>query len=316
MEVAATTIQAWASHLRVDPQSVDAVALRSELSEGTIPEVFARTASEHPEATVAVGDETLTQQQRRQRVAQAASVLAGAGAARGTRILICAHSSMSFVTCYLAALWTGATVILANPGYSDAELDKLVDAAKPALLLAEISPMMWRFLPSPRAPPAPPKGCHSPTQTCSPRSAAPCGPGNSHPKTPSSIHSRSFINTDSVDCTPAPAAIPCNAVNAVHEVDNVYAPSIAIPPIADHHRLLSAITGAIKVPVMPITSCGAALTRTGSPRESSSQPRAAAMKQIAATTSNKEASLPPKAAPTTPNTSRSDIRVACDLNRA
>ena len=135
--VATATIQAWAAHLAVKPESIDPAALRTKLSEGSLPDTFARGAATHPQATVQVGNESVTQSELQRRVAQVATILGEEGVVHGSRVMICANSSISFVTCYLAALWAGASVILANPDYSDFELNKLNKASHPQLLVAE-----------------------------------------------------------------------------------------------------------------------------------------------------------------------------------
>src|SRR6266852_1277294 len=67
----------------------------------------------------------------------------------GDRVLLAAGASIGFVRCYLGALRAGAVVVLANPGYTAAELRHLVADSgavlgfadrEPARLLAGLGP--------------------------------------------------------------------------------------------------------------------------------------------------------------------------------
>jgi malonyl-CoA/methylmalonyl-CoA synthetase len=136
-KVSAHLIRAWADHLGVSSAALNADVLRRDLTGGTLPGAFARAASAHPSATLRIADQSLTHAQLHALATQAASVLAKNGVAHGTRIIICAGTSMRFVAGYLAALHAGATVILANPRYTGTELHNLVERSGAALLLGE-----------------------------------------------------------------------------------------------------------------------------------------------------------------------------------
>jgi acyl-CoA synthetase (AMP-forming)/AMP-acid ligase II len=58
----------------------------------------------------------------------------------GDRVLLAAGASIGFVRCYLGALQAGAVVVLANPGYTAAELGHLVADSGAALAFADPEP--------------------------------------------------------------------------------------------------------------------------------------------------------------------------------
>ena len=59
----------------------------------------------------------------------------------GDRVLLAAGASVGFVRCYLGALRAGAVVVLANPGYTAAELGHLVADSGAVLAFADPEPM-------------------------------------------------------------------------------------------------------------------------------------------------------------------------------
>ncbi|MGH3230053.1 MAG: class I adenylate-forming enzyme family protein [Streptosporangiaceae bacterium] len=58
----------------------------------------------------------------------------------GDRVLLAAAASAGFIRCYLGALRAGAVVVLANPGYTAAELGYLVTDSGAALAFADPAP--------------------------------------------------------------------------------------------------------------------------------------------------------------------------------
>src|SRR5580698_7351112 len=58
----------------------------------------------------------------------------------GDRVLLAAGSSIGFVRCYLGALRAGAVVLLANPGYTAAELGYLAAHSGAVLAFADRGP--------------------------------------------------------------------------------------------------------------------------------------------------------------------------------
>ena len=58
----------------------------------------------------------------------------------GDRVLLAAAASVGFIRCYLGTLRAGAVVVLANPGYTAAELAPLVADSGAALAFADPAP--------------------------------------------------------------------------------------------------------------------------------------------------------------------------------
>ncbi|MEV4311647.1 AMP-binding protein [Actinocrispum sp. NPDC049592] len=58
---------------------------------------------------------------------------------RGERVVLCGESSLDFVRCYLGVLRVGSVVVLANPAYTEAELDHLVRDSEAALVVRDMS---------------------------------------------------------------------------------------------------------------------------------------------------------------------------------
>src|SRR5699024_9778537 len=125
-----------AAHMGVKPDSIDPAALSSELATGTIPAALAAAAATE-QGTIAVDGERLTYAQLHERVTRAGRVLAHSGVGQGARVGISAPTSMRFVVAYLATLHVGATVVLANPAYTEHELDDLIARSGARLLIAD-----------------------------------------------------------------------------------------------------------------------------------------------------------------------------------
>lgn len=134
---ATATIEGWATHLGIRPDQVDPDRLRKDLASGSLPEAFTAGAAARPAATVRVGDDTVRQGELHDRAARVARVLLNEGITRGDRVILCAGSSIPFLTCYLGALWAGATVVLANPAYTSQELARLARSSAARLMLAD-----------------------------------------------------------------------------------------------------------------------------------------------------------------------------------
>lgn len=134
--VSAATIRSWASHLRVPPESVDPAALRRELSAGTLVSVFLATAAAHPDAVIKIDDGAVTHRELAERAARVATVLRHEGVGPGARVIVCLDTSLDFLACYLGVLWVNATVVLANPSYTPAELHKLCHRSAAQLLIS------------------------------------------------------------------------------------------------------------------------------------------------------------------------------------
>jgi len=127
----------WREHL---PGMTDAEAFAAALAGDTIPALAAASASATPgRVAVTVDGEPMTHAE----LDDAAARVAGWLARRirpGDRVLLAAAASTGFVRCYLGALRAGAIVVLANPGYTAAELGHLVTDSGAVLAFADPVP--------------------------------------------------------------------------------------------------------------------------------------------------------------------------------
>ncbi len=127
----------WREHL---PGVADPGGFTARLGEDTIPGLAAASAAAVPgRVAVTVDGVPVTHAQ----LDDAAARVAGWLARRvrpGDRVLIAAAASVGFVRCYLGALRAGAVVVLANPGYTAAELGHLVADSGAVLAFADPGP--------------------------------------------------------------------------------------------------------------------------------------------------------------------------------
>jgi acyl-CoA synthetase (AMP-forming)/AMP-acid ligase II len=127
----------WRAHL---PGTADPAAFAAGLGDDTIPALAAASAGSVPgRVAVTVDGEPVTHAE----LDDAAARVAGWLARRvrpGDRVLLAAGSSVGFVRCYLGALRAGAVVVLANPGYTAAELGHLVADSGAVLAFADPGP--------------------------------------------------------------------------------------------------------------------------------------------------------------------------------
>jgi acyl-CoA synthetase (AMP-forming)/AMP-acid ligase II len=127
----------WREHL---PGVADIGRFAAGLGEDTIPGLAAASAAAVPgRVAVTVDGEPVTHAQ----LDDAAARVAGWLARRvrpGDRVLLAAAASVGFVRCYLGALRAGAVVVLANPGYTAAELGHLVADSGAVLAFADPGP--------------------------------------------------------------------------------------------------------------------------------------------------------------------------------
>jgi acyl-CoA synthetase (AMP-forming)/AMP-acid ligase II len=127
----------WRAHL---PGVADVESFAAGLGEDTIPGLAAASAAAVPgRVAVSVDGEQVTHAE----LDAAAARVAGWLARRvrpGDRVLIAAGASVGFVRCYLGALRAGAVVVLANPGYTAAELGHLVADSGAVLAFADPGP--------------------------------------------------------------------------------------------------------------------------------------------------------------------------------
>ena len=106
----------------------------------TIPELAAGSAQRVPHrVAVSVDGQPVTHGQLDAEAKQAAGWLAGR-LDRGERMLLAAGTSLGFLRWYLGALRAGVVVVLANPGYTAAELRHLVADSGARLAVADPVP--------------------------------------------------------------------------------------------------------------------------------------------------------------------------------
>src|SRR5438067_1563283 len=118
-------LAAWERHIG---SSVIPVRLVAELVAGTLPAAFHTTAVAHPERPALwIDGETISHGALDKRAARTAGWLRSQGVARGDRVLVSGPNSLALVVSYLGVLRAGATVVLANPAYTETELQHLVD---------------------------------------------------------------------------------------------------------------------------------------------------------------------------------------------
>src|SRR5579859_4291436 len=133
----AWSLAGWRTHL---PGVADIPSFAAGLGRDTIPGLAAAAAAAVPgRVAVTVDGEPVTHAE----LDDAAARVAGWLARRvrpGDRVLLAAAASVGFVRCYLGALRAGAVVVLANPGYTAAELAHLVTDSGAVLAFADPVP--------------------------------------------------------------------------------------------------------------------------------------------------------------------------------
>src|SRR5215469_13266481 len=137
----------WRAHL---PGIGDITAYVAGLGDATIHEFAAASADRVPDRiALDIDGEEVTHQTLDDGAARVAGWLS-ARLAPGDRVLIAARSTPGFVRCYLGALRAGAVAVLANPGYSAAELAHLVTDSRAVIAFADGGPArLLASLPSP-----------------------------------------------------------------------------------------------------------------------------------------------------------------------
>ncbi len=136
----AWSLAGWRAHLRQLPGVADVQSFAADLGEDTIPGLAAAAASAVPgRVAVTVDGEPVTHAELDDGAARVAAWLARR-VRPGDRVLLAAAASVGFVRCYLGALRAGAVVVLANPGYTSAELGHLVADSGAVLAFADPGP--------------------------------------------------------------------------------------------------------------------------------------------------------------------------------
>ncbi len=106
----------------------------------TIPDLAAASARRVPDRVAVSVDGQPVSHGRLDAEARQAAAWLGARLAPGERMLLAAGSSLGFLRWYLGALRAGVVVVLANPGYTAAELEHLVADSGARLAVADPGP--------------------------------------------------------------------------------------------------------------------------------------------------------------------------------
>ena len=131
------SLAGWRTHL---PGVADARDYVAGLGDETIPALAAAAASRVPDrVAVTVDGEPVTHARLDDEAGRVAAWLARR-VQPGDRVLLAAGASTGFVRCYLGALRAGAVVVLANPGYTAAELGHLVADSGAVLAFTDPEP--------------------------------------------------------------------------------------------------------------------------------------------------------------------------------
>ena len=131
------SVAGWRTHL---PDVADARDFAARLGDETVPALAAAAAERVPDrVAVTVDGEPVTHAGLDDAAGRVAAWLARR-VRPGDRVLLAAGASVGFVRCYLGALRAGAVVVLANPGYTAAELGHLVADSGAVLAFADPEP--------------------------------------------------------------------------------------------------------------------------------------------------------------------------------
>ncbi len=131
------SLDGWRTHL---PGVADVRDYVAGLGDETIPALAAAAAGRVPDrVAVTVDGEPVTHTGLDDQADRVAAWLARR-VHPGDRVLLAAGASTGFVRCYLGALRAGAVVVLANPGYTAAELGHLVADSGAVLAFADPEP--------------------------------------------------------------------------------------------------------------------------------------------------------------------------------
>jgi malonyl-CoA/methylmalonyl-CoA synthetase len=118
-------LEAWRRHLGREPEPQ---ALIAELSSGSLPEAFHATALAGPDRpALEIGGVKRTHRELDEAAGRYGAYLRELGVRRADVVLFSAPSSVAMIEAYLGILRAGATVLLANPAYTKAELRHLVE---------------------------------------------------------------------------------------------------------------------------------------------------------------------------------------------
>jgi acyl-CoA synthetase (AMP-forming)/AMP-acid ligase II/Asp-tRNA(Asn)/Glu-tRNA(Gln) amidotransferase A subunit family amidase len=126
----------WRRHV---PDVPDVGAFVASLGDATIPALAHETALRVPDKLAfQIDSASITHGELDAAVASAAGWFAS-HVSPGSRVVLVGPSSLDFVRCYLGALRAGAVVVLANPGYTAAELTHLVSDSGAVLVVSDMT---------------------------------------------------------------------------------------------------------------------------------------------------------------------------------
>ncbi len=138
-----TSAAAWSRHgwrIHAGADGGSGAAGMGSGDAATIPELAAASARRVPDrVAVSVDGQPVSHGQLDAQARQAAGWLAGR-LGRGERMLLAAGPGPGFLRWYLGALRAGVVVVLANPGYTQAELGHLVADSGARLAVADPGP--------------------------------------------------------------------------------------------------------------------------------------------------------------------------------
>ena len=131
------SLAGWRTHLPGVANVHDHVA---GLGDETIPALAAAAASAVPDRVAVTVDGEPVSHARLDDEADRVAAWLATRVYSGDRVLLAAGASIGFVRCYLGALRAGAVVVLANPGYTAAELGHLVADSGAVLAFTDPEP--------------------------------------------------------------------------------------------------------------------------------------------------------------------------------
>jgi malonyl-CoA/methylmalonyl-CoA synthetase len=125
----------WTQHAGT---AADAGELLAQLTAGSLPEAFNRTAVTAPHRiALRIDDDEVTHAGLDDAAARIAGWLRGRSVGSGDRVLITGGNSVAFVRAYLGALRAGATVVPASPLLTEPELRQLSAQARVKVAFAD-----------------------------------------------------------------------------------------------------------------------------------------------------------------------------------
>jgi malonyl-CoA/methylmalonyl-CoA synthetase len=128
-------LDSWAQHLGA---AVNVEELLAELTAGSLPEEFHRTAVAAPgRLALRIDDDEATHGGLDDAAGRVGGWLRGQCVGPGARVLLCGRNSVAFVSAYLGVLRAGATVVPASPALTGPELTSLCAQSGAALAFAD-----------------------------------------------------------------------------------------------------------------------------------------------------------------------------------